>query len=276
VCRALGEIIRQSPELNWLALVDGAFDYGSAGLRLPNKRHALYGYDGMSDLLAASPFLITLTADDDNRLQSELTALVRHRKERPMLSFIGTTSTASGVNENFRLFANALTDDEQEFLLRFADTRVLPGLAGALRHEHWGGMTCLLSEWIVIDRKGELRELSLQTGRVPLPGKFRLSSAEFASFLSSSEPDAIIDAIADSNPAALPEANRAAVYEQVAASCAFAKRHKVHAFPDLVALAYLGVLNNGACLKDSRLSEMLGRQQWKSGSLINELSDFVE
>jgi hypothetical protein len=273
---ALGEKIRQSPELNWLALVDGAFDHRLAGLALPNERHALYDYDGMSDLLAASPYLITLNADDENCLQAELAALVRHRKDRPMLSFIGTTSAASAVNENFRLFANALTDDDQEFLLRFADTRVLPGLVGALCQEHWDGMTCLLSEWIVIDRAGKLQELSLHAGRTPLAHPFQLSSAEFASLLANSEPDAIIDAIADSNPEALPETNRAALYGQVAESCAFAKRHNVHAFPDLVALAYLGVLNEGKGLKDPKLSEMLLRAQWKSGSLINELADFVE
>jgi hypothetical protein len=99
-------------------------------------------------------------------------------------------------------------------------------------------------------------------------------SAEFASLLANSEPDAIIDAIADSNPEALPEADRAAIYGRVTDSCAFAKKHNVHAFPDLVALAYLGVLNDGAGLKDSRLSEMLLREQWKSGSLINDLVNF--
>lgn len=276
VSRALGEIIRQSPELNWLALVDGGFDHGEAALPLPNKRHALYDYGSLSDLLAASPFLITLTADDEACLQSELAALVRHRKRRPMLSFIGTTSVASAVNGNFRGFANTLTEDNQELLLRFADTRVLPGLSGALRHEYWDGMTCLLSTWIMIDRKGELQELSLRVGRVPLTGTFQLSTGEFAALLLNSEPDAVIDAIADSNPEALPGADHAGFYGQVVDACVFARRHNVDAFPDLVALAYVGVLNDGKGLKDPELSEMLLRKQWNSGSLINHLTDFVE
>jgi hypothetical protein len=273
---ALIEKIKTQPEHNWMALVDGGFDYGHAGLPMPNERHALYDYDGMSDLLAASPFLIMLTAHDDDRLQHELSALLRHRKERPMLSFIASASPAHSVNQNFRLFANAATDDEQEFLLRFADTRVLPGLPDAFQPAHWDGMTYLLSDWIVIDRAGKLQELPLSASRAPLEGKFQLSSAEFATLVTNSEPDAVIDAIAESNPEALPEAHQAEFYSSVADSRSFAYKHNVRAFPDLVALAYLAVLNDGKGLKHPKLSEMLLSGEWKSGSLINDLADFLE
>jgi hypothetical protein len=276
VCTALIEKIITQPELDWLALVDGAFDHGQAGLSLPNERHALYDCDGLSDLLAASPFLIALTAHDEERLRLELAALVRHRKERPMLSFIGTSSSASSVNENFRLFANAVTDDEQEFLLRFADTRVLAGLPDALRQKHWDGMTCLLSDWIVIDREGKPRALPVSANPEPLKGRFQLSPAEFANLVTSSEPDAIIDAIAENNPEALPEISRTAIYDKVVASCSFADKHHVRAFPDLVALAYLALLNDGKGLRDPKLGEMLMRAQWIAGSLIKDLADFVD
>lgn len=276
VCSALMEKIRKRPELTWLALVDGAFDHGQAGLILPNEHHALYDYDGMSDLLAASPFLLTLTAEDEHLLQRELATLIRHRKERPMLSFIGTSLSARAVTENFRQFASPITDDTQEFLLRFADTRVLPELPTALQQAHWDGLTCLLSEWILIDRNGRPQEMPLRANRTPLQGRLQLSSAEFACLVSHSEPDAVIDAIAEGNPEALPEGSRAAVYEMVLGSCSFAHKHKVQAFPDLVALAYLGLLNDGRSLKDPKLSEMLLGPSWKAGSLIDELADFVE
>jgi hypothetical protein len=276
VCTALIEKIRTQPGLNWLALVDGAFDHGKAGLSLPNERHALYDYDGMSDLLAASPFLIVLTAHDEDRLRLELATLVRHRKERPMLSFIGTSSSASSVNENFRLFANAMTEDEQEFLLRFADTRVLSGLPGALRQTYWGGMTCLLSDWTVIDRKGKPQALPLNANPTPLKGGFQLSPAEFAALVTNSEPDAVLDAIVESNPEALPEVPHAAIYARLVASCSFARRHNIRAFPDLVALAYLALLNDGKGLRNPKLSDMLLRSQWTAGSLINDLADFVD
>lgn len=276
VCTALIEKISAQPELNWFAVVDGAFDYGRAGLSLPNERYPLYDYDDLADLLAASPFLIELTVHDEEQLRRELTTLVRHRKERPMLSFIATASSASSINENFRLFANAVTDDEQEFLLRFADTRVLTGLPKALRKTYWDGMTCLLSHWIAIDREGKPQALLLNTDRIPLEGRFQLSPAEFANLVTSSEPDAVIDAIAESNPEALPEGSRAVTYDRIVASCAYAQRHEVRAFPDLVALAYLALLNDGKGLRDPRLGDMLLRSQWPAGSLINELVDFVD
>lgn len=276
VCAALVEQIRAQPELHWLALVDGAFDHGRAGLALPNERHVLYDCDGLSDLLAASPYLIELTAHDEDQLRRELITLLRHRKERPMLSLIGTAAPASAVNDNFRLFANAVTEDEQEFLLRFADTRVLSGLPQALGKTHWGGMTCVLSEWILIGREGRPHVLPLGTNRLPLQNCFQLSPAEFAVLVTNSEPDAIIDAIAASNPEALPDGPRAAIFDKVVASCCFAEKHNVQAFPDLVALAYLTLLNDGKGLRDPKLSDMLLRSQWTAGSLINELADFVD
>ena len=276
VAVALGNIVRQKPELQWLALVDGAFDYGRADLPLPNERYTLYDYGNMSDLLEASPFILVLTVEDEMRLQSELLTLLRHRKERPMLSFIATMATAHSINENFRFFANALTDDQQEFLLRFADTRVLPGLPSALRPDYWNAMTRLMYEWIYIDRTGELQTLPVVAAALPLVGTFQLSSSEFNALLEQSEPDAIIDAIADSNPEALPETAQAGLYQQVVQSCAFAKEHQVDAFPDLVALAYVGILTDGRGLKKQELSELLKRKGWKPGNLIDELVDYVD
>lgn len=276
VTMALLEKIRKQPDLTWLAVVDGAFDHGKTGLPLPGERHALYDYDGMSDLLAASPFLIVLTAHDGERLQRELTALLRHRKERPMLSFLSTSSSACSVIENFRLFANAMTEDGHEFLLRFADTRVLLGLPTALQQKHWDGMTCLLSDWIAIDREGQPHPLPLNANRTPLQGKFQLSPAEFAMLVTNSEPDAVLDTIAEHNPEALPPLDRASIYRNVAGACSFAQKHNVRAFRDLVALAYLALLNGEQGLKNSNLSGLLLRSEWKPGSLITHLGDFIE
>lgn len=276
VSREIVEHIRKRPGLAWLALVDAAFDYGGRGIALPNARHVLYEYDGMADLRAASPYLIELTAQDEGRLAHEVATLLRHRKERPMLSFIGTSSLARAVNDNFRLFANALTEDEQEMLLRFADTRVLPGLSTTLRPAYWNGMTCLLSEWLAIDRGGGMLPLSLNADRAQLQGRFRLSPAEFATLVANGEPDAVLDVIAEDNPEALPHLDRATIYRNVVEACSFARRHEVTAFPDVVALAYLALLDEGKGLRDSKLSDMLLRAEWTSGHLIDRLVDFVK
>jgi hypothetical protein len=276
VCAAILEKIRKQPQLTWLALVDGAFDHGKDSLPLSNERHALYDCDGLSDLLAASPYLLQLSIHDEGRLRLELKALVRHRNKRPMLSFIGTCASISSLNENFRLFASAETDDGQEFLLRFADTRVLSELPSALRQAHWDGITCLLSDWIVIGREGRSESLSLGANRAPLNGRFQLSSVEFAALVSNSEPDAVIDVIVESNPEALPDVPRAAIYSKVADACSFAHKHNVLAFPDVIALAYLALLNDGKGLRNPKLSATLLGSQWKPGSLIDDIADFVE
>jgi hypothetical protein len=65
---------------------------------------------------------------------------------------------------------------------------------------------------------------------VPFEGKFQLSSAEFSTLVTNSEPDAVIDAIAESNPEALPEVHQAQFYSSVADSCSFAYKHKFARF----------------------------------------------
>ncbi len=275
----MGELLgkmRKQPGLSWFALVDCAFDYDQPGIALLGARNALYAYDGMSDLLAASPYLIELPAHDEGLLQQEVATLLRHRKERPMLSFIGSFSSAHAVNENFRAFANAATEDDQEFLLRFADTRVLPGIPPALRAAYWDGMTCLLTDWIAIDRSGRLHPLPLNPNRAPFQGRFQLSSAEFAALVANGEPDAVLDVIAEGNPEALPGLDRAAIYNRVADACSFAQRHQVQAFPDVVALSYMALLNCGRGLRDPKLSDMLMGGEWTPGCLIDDLGVFVE
>jgi len=276
VSRELLQRIRERPELTWLALVDSAFDFGESGIALSHARHFLYDSDELSDLLAASPFLIVLTSNDEKQLRFELAALIRHRRERPMLSFIGTSSTARAVNENFQLYCNATTDDDQELILRFADTRVLPVLPDALRPAYWSGMTSLLSAWIAIDRDGLLRSLPVNEYRPQLQGRFQLSPAEFEKLVTQSEPDAVLDVIAETNLEALPEKDRAETYRKVADACFLAQKHKVNAFPDVVALAYLALLNDGKWIKSEKLSEMLSRFEWVPGQLIDRLADFIE
>lgn len=275
VCRALVDRIRRCSKLNWFVLVDGAFDYASECLVSATERYVLYDYGSMTDLKDASPYLIPLTPENPVLLQSELTRVVRHRKARPMLSFIGTTATACEVSKNFQKFSIASSEDNQEFLLRFADTRVLATLHSDLRREYWDGMACLFACWLIIDRKGDIHELPLNEIALPLSSKFLLSSLEFSALVSTGEPDAIIDVIADTNPEALPDCGSSILYEQIAASCAFAKEHSVHTFPDLVALAYVGILDNGAGLNDPRLRDFLMRREWKAGHLIDDLIDFV-
>lgn len=276
VCAALVEKIRARAELNWFALVDGAFDYKGKALALPHERHHLYAFEGMSDLVEVSPYVVVLSAHDESLLSDELTTLVRHRQERPMLSFIASTASVNQVVENLRVFVKVFTDDKQEFLLRFADTRVLAGLPAALRKENYGGFTDLMAAWLFIDRTGDLVELPLLEERRVLARDFALSTTEFAALVTGSEPDAIIDVIAETNPEALPDKERANLYGQVAGACGFAKKHGVLAFPDIVALAYLAILNPGCGLKNPELSTMLLRGRWEAGRLIDELQDFVK
>lgn len=271
----LMDSVSENRGLNWFALIDGAFDFGKTTLGLRNERFHTYDCDGMSDFLAASPYLLPLTTGDEACLEAEISTLIRHRRERPMLSFMATNGTAGSINNNLRVLANPLTEDDQELILRFADTRVLLTLPLALRSEYWNGLVHNLTRWTVIDREGLLQELAVGEGGAPLTCPFRLSPVEFASLLSNSEPDIVIDAIVESNPEAIVNLSGSQLHKTVVRACELAKNHNVTSFPDVVALAYLGILNEGNALSDPKLSDMLSRSQWRVGCLIDELTDFL-
>jgi hypothetical protein len=274
VASALTERIDQRPELTWIALVDSAFDYGSRRLMMPNPHCAVYDGEGLSALAAVSPLLIELPRNDVKRLQSDLKELLRHRKDRPMLSFIAADEAVPVVLGNLKRFANPLCADGQDLLLRFADTRVLIGLPQALSEMNWRGMTYQIVEWVLIDREGSLKCVDLPVS-TKQGESFRLSDTEFASLVLNGEPDAIIETIAEGNPEALSGHQRASVYKKVFASCELAREYGVNSFPDLVALAYLSFLDGGKGLKDPNLLEKLRSGAWEKGRLIEELLEIV-
>ena len=104
-----------------------------------------------------------------------------------MLSLIGSSATPAALTAHFRRFANALTDDRQEFILRFADTRVLTGLPGALSKPHWDGLSAPIAQWVVLDREGCPQRLPIAPDRQLLSGDFELWTAELTALVAQGE-----------------------------------------------------------------------------------------
>ncbi|TCV81098.1 DUF4123 domain-containing protein [Sulfurirhabdus autotrophica] len=268
--------IAERPSSQWMALVDMAFDYEGKQLRWLSESVKLYDCDEMGQFLEVSPVLLPLSSNNLAQLRKEISALYLHCKGRPMLSFIATPSTAHEVSEAWRHFLKVKTEDEQSFVLRFADTRVLPALAKSLRPKSWSGLTHRLDAWVVINRVGELEQLPFVSHESELLDKITLSAEELSSLIDQGQPDAIIDVLAEQMPDLLPVTNRAEFFQRIVEMCAFAKDFSVTAFPDYVALAILSCVTDGKALADPELKQMLEQGAWESGKLIIKLEVFVE
>lgn len=265
--------IRAAPTLSWYALVDGAFDYDADRTPLARFAHnsPTYECDAYDALLAVSPCLLTLETGNDATLREQLTTLVRHRRNRPMLSFIGSESTAVALNVNFQRYASAATRDGDSYMLRFADTRVLPAIAASLQPASWSGMCRAIQAWHYIDRSGMVDQVPLARHDGEAMAAFALSDVEFSALVTAGEPDAVIHALECSNPELLPPDHHADFYAQVASACRFASMHNIDAFPDVVAIVTYTIVAGPAVLSQAAFIELLAQPSWQRGQLIDAI-----
>lgn len=180
-----------------------------------------------------------------------------------MLSFLASWQPA---DELVRVWQPCLQpvveEDGSRYLLRFADTRVLPALPGAMNPTAWAQLTAPLMHWCYVDRAGTLQTLWLSESRME-PATYQraqlvLPLSDVDRMVEAAMPDAIIDLMERMSPGTLPDTDKAQVYRLVAQASTLAKAHSVDATPDVVQLAAYALATDGAGLREPELLEVLG------------------
>lgn len=267
----------------WFALVDGAFDHEKRALSWRTEKVQIYDTDtNLAALMEVSPYLVALPAPDQTDFADQLRRLLQHCKGRPMLSFLSIESAAQTLRKQWQSCLMLPTaDDDEPYLLRLADTRVLPALASLQDKALWQALTHTIDQWWFIDRTGDLQALQVEAneksisirsdGALPL----ELSHKNLRYLLSCGQADSVVDAIAEQLPEMLPERHRAQFHEHVARACALAERQQVEAFPDVMALAVASELTQGEILNDRRVLTRLAERKWADGQLSDALMDYL-
>lgn len=263
----------------WFALIDRAFDHGSKQFGENQENECCLYRDGrLQNLGGVSPCLIELDTLSSEKLTVFLGRLLFHCRRRPMLSFIQSARTAEELVEDWQGLLEVKTDDEQAFLLRFADTRVLPQLARCTK-TLWADLSRNIDEWWIINRSGELEALPLlKSEAVPGSnfGRASINAKDFASLLESGLPDALADQLHEHFPNLLVERNGAANYQLLQASCDLAKRLGLEAFPEQMALSVAVLFSQGGLLEDPQFESWMKQKTWSDGSLEATLGDYLE
>jgi Domain of unknown function (DUF4123) len=289
LARSLHERLRTSQgalareTLHWFALVDGAFDHGQRKPSWQPQTVSIYQADGnLAALKEVSPYLVALPKPDQIDFEKTMRKLLRHCNGRPMLSFLACRTDALALRAQWQnCLMLKMQDDGEPYLLRFADTRVLPALATLPSKAIWQTLTQNLKQWIVINRAGELVALPIEpvdissTTIQTTDQNIELSQKDLQHLLSCGLADSVIDAMAEQLPELLPEQKRAGFYVLVSQACALAEQHHVEAFPDVVALAVASQLTQGEILGDKRVLAVLSDHQWPSGQLSDALIDYL-
>lgn len=264
---------RHNGKLSLYALIDTSFEYANPRAGRPiwkGQEASLYQGSGLDALLNASPCLFKL-ADDENLARVQMRRLLDHCSGKPMLSFIASEFDSSALVQTFKDFLEVKSVDKQQFVLRFADARILAGLDSILQGNNTYGWRRGIAHWWLPNRQGRLSQLpdhacNEDDNARTITG-LALSQDAFNQLVDDGETDAVLDAIFDQNPAVLEEALPSENYFLVQRLLAQTARFEIKNFPDVVMFCTTALFTSEYFYSHPRFKEVLGLKAWPAGEL---------
>lgn len=263
----VGALFRGGPDvMNWSILIDDAFDHDRRRFPSIAGQINLYQTPSLEGLVSAAPRLIPLQVSDSGR--ALLRRALQHCSGRPMLSVVGSRSPMHEVKTHWESVHWISTEDGQELLLRFADTRVLSILPRVLRPDQWAVLVEPLQRWVYVDRSGRLR----LCGAAPIIEKVEqtisLTNDQVDAFLAAAQPDAMLDYVLEYLSDAIPEGTEPLqCYHWALETCRLADVHGIEAWSDRIALFCAQALTRGELHSAPTLEGLLAAQDWPKGKL---------
>ncbi|GGB93568.1 DUF4123 domain-containing protein [Pseudoduganella buxea] len=275
VTDAIMAAIDKRPELNWFALMDGAFDADEKSTPEFAQKYCLYDSDALHELMAVSPYLVELPAMNAISLRTMLMKLARHRRNRPMLSFIASAHSGQDIAGRWKKLVNIRGTDQTEFILRFADTRILESVPGCPQGRLWQVLSATIEEWNYPDRAGEV--VFLKPARTAEEcSEIVLTDEEFGFLVEAGTPDHVISIIERDYPELLPEKDHAKFYIKIAEARRLSLEYDIESFPDIVGISIYALVSKDDIRTDSRLLSLLRSASWIRGNLIDNLYDLLD
>lgn len=271
----------------YLALLDNAFDYGQKPLKWHAESLPVYSPAGrLAALNKVSPTLFLLSAPDSPEFEPEIRWLSRHCSGRPMLSFLHSKVSAKELSAQWqKCLMLKTTDDNEPYLLRLADSRVLPALATMPDTPLWQILTQSLNQWLIVGRTGAIHALPLPVrtsatlfGDDKRDGEaadLEITDKDLHHLLIQGQPDNVIHVMAEQFPEVMPEREHAIFYAHIAQACQLTEQVGIDAFPDVLALAMASHLTQGQILKNAQVIKLLQERQWPSGQLSEVLDQYI-
>lgn len=173
-------------------LVDSAFC--PALRRIPGwadrSKRSLFADVRGDDLDDVAPYLLAIDPAHDAAFVDRV---VQRTSGTPAVSAVYTPLSLDALAAHLASFVFVLVEpDNQKFVLRFADTRVLPQLVGALDERQRRLFLGPLREWRYVARDGRVACLSGGGEQMGSPGPLLLSAGQFSFLVDASEPDAVL------------------------------------------------------------------------------------
>jgi hypothetical protein len=278
---AIQDAKAKNPDLLFYAVVDAAFEHARPRIKRTTwKDEAWSLYEDMTTQTAlkdAAPHLVPLS-DDPNDLQYQLVVLRKVGNGLPMMSFIGTTIRPiefpikpAELMATFKPFFEVTAGDKQRFLLRFADTRILPVLDSILRDDNIAGWRHGITHWWLPDRTGKLISLpEYPNNDRPFDSAqdcLSLSAKSFNQLTDAGESDAILDAIAEQNADLLKGKQPAAAHAVIQRLKEKIAEFHIDNFRDVVMFCTTALSASERFYSNPKFKALLTSGAWTPGKL---------
>ena len=236
-------------------------------------------YDGMrlEGLKEVAPHLLRLPDDPDRQL-AWLQQLLAVCTGKPMLSILFSAIPASSLRAHFLPYLLARTDDSMEWPVRWADTRVLPGLIATLVPDERQHLLSPLFIWMAIDRQGDVIQWAGDGNQQPESADFDcwpLDDGRFSQLVAMAEADAVLSQIDDRRPDLLANGRSAELHARVSRQLVLATRHRIDGAADRLHFALLGLMHAPSLLDDSLIRSTL-KQIEQGGDYRQQLAQLPE
>ncbi|UXY15132.1 DUF4123 domain-containing protein [Chitiniphilus purpureus] len=177
--------------LRLYALLDHAFHHG--------KRHRLTTLGRWLSLYAGQPGatpeispLLQHLAQPGDPLPALAVQLLEQTCGQPSLSFLASPLSAEQLQQHFAHYADVtILPERTRYLLRYADTRILPQLLLALDAPQQAELLAPIHTWWYFDRAGQIQSITgSNQARIARQG-LTLGEAQSGALLDSSYPDTL-------------------------------------------------------------------------------------
>ena len=166
------------------------------------------------------------------------------------------------------------TEDDETYLLRFADTRVLPALSG--QAAIWKRLAADLTAWAIIGRDASVVSLEMPTAPDHDDALPRLGNDGLSALLQAGTADAMAEYLGEYFPDLLAPRAGAENHRLLARVAELCAKHDIPGSTEQHALAAATLLSDGRLPVQPDLGEWLDKKSHWQGRMEDALMEFME
>lgn len=224
-----------------------------------------------------SPVIIDLKVIGVNR-GAFVQRLANRCSGKPLLSFLSAPCSLNEIAEHLRNFLKIETADKQEFLLRFADIRMLPEVFGVLNPDQRSAFFGPVSKWWAANHRGSVLEMTSPSSNDNAHFDFplKLDDYQLSRLLEKTSLYSVVSQLEEENPAFAAENSVAARVSFVEGNRHHAIQHGFHEMGDILAWCTCALISGENFYKHPVFAQLLSSRQEKAKSLFElcgELKD---